>query len=526
MRPSRNRTNVNTYNLKILSGIVSRTRKRQGSSGNSEVKDEAPPTPQIATQEGIQAAESGSLDQTSGLPSPVIPPSLLELGRSPSNGEAKTAQQSRPTSSQTSRRSCKCFNPYDDSNGHFYAVNQLFSQGVWIGYLAPDRHKESFRELPSFYTLKSNYAKLMSPYPRATQGLVGQPRHAVCRGCVSGTSKVFELREVQFYGKSKLVIMPLDGDDEAGVFAIMLPQKHDRSLHGLQSYRPWEIIESDNGQRFFNDYEVLTLRNLDSSADVLATALEALPILGRTKTAVELKKRSVSDSNYIYDTSTLSASSMPDTSTPTTRTLEEGDIREDDIQEDESIRTKRHRSSTATSRKSHTIEEERPSDYDSPVCSGAGNFVETPLDCAAQSPGTSTPNLQPRVTKRHLSPETVNLELTKEQADRIYIIWIVKDRDLEYEFVHTISECKTFAGLLRLLEEDTEAIPAIAEILKRTKTWRLCCSLGGHGGMNKALIAREGKKAAFDRLQTILAEAPLWNANSHGRVHVELRSLG
>lgn len=207
MRPSRNRTNVNTYNLKILSGIVSRTRKPQGSSGNSEVKDEAPSTPQDGTHEGSQAAEAGSLDQTSGfqtneLPWPAIPPSLLELGRSQSSGEAKTVQQSPPTSSQTPRRYLKCFNPHADPNGHFYSVHQLFTQGVWIGYLAPDRHKESFRGLPSFNMLRSNCAKLIAPYPKATQGLVGQNRYAVCRGCVSGTSKVFELREVQFYGKS------------------------------------------------------------------------------------------------------------------------------------------------------------------------------------------------------------------------------------------------------------------------------------------------------------------------------------
>lgn len=39
----------------------------------------------------------------------------------------------------------------------------------------------------------------------------------------------------------KVVIMPLDGDDDAGVFAIMIPQTTDRSLHGLQSYRPYEV---------------------------------------------------------------------------------------------------------------------------------------------------------------------------------------------------------------------------------------------------------------------------------------------
>ncbi|XP_014557102.1 hypothetical protein COCVIDRAFT_37430 [Bipolaris victoriae FI3] len=426
---------------------------------------------------------------------------LLELGRSQSSGEAKTVQQSPPTSSQTSRRYLKCFNPHADPNGHFYSVHQLFTQGVWIGYLAPDRHKESFRGLPSFNMLRSNCAKLIAPYPKATQGLVGQNRYA------------------------KLVIMPLDGDDEAGVFTIMLPQKHDRSLHGLQSYRPYEIIESDNGQAFSNDYEVLTLRNLDSSADVLTTTLDALPMLERIKAAVEVNKRSVSDSNYIYDNSAFSASSMTGTSTPKTRTLEEGEIREDDMQEDEPIKTKRHRSSTTTSRRSHTTEEEKLSDYDSPAYPGTEGFVETSLDSAAQNSVTTTSNLQPRVTKRHLSPETVYPELTKEQADRTYIIWFVKDRGLEYEFVHTIGECKTFAGLLQLLEEDTESIPSIAEILKETKTWRLCCSLDSHGGMNKALIAREGKETAFDRLQTILAEAPLWSTNPHGRVYVELRSL-
>ena len=47
---------------------------------------------------------------------------------------------------------------------------------------------------------------------------------------------------VRYVNKTqKLVIMPLDGDDDAGVFAIMLPQKIDRSLHGLQAYRPYEV---------------------------------------------------------------------------------------------------------------------------------------------------------------------------------------------------------------------------------------------------------------------------------------------
>ena len=67
-------------------------------------------------------------------------------------------------------------------------------------------------------------------------------------------------------GEQKLVIMPLDADDDVGAFAIMLPQKVDRSLRGLQSYRPYELTNGGKGDSFVNNYMMLTLRNPDSES--------------------------------------------------------------------------------------------------------------------------------------------------------------------------------------------------------------------------------------------------------------------
>ncbi|KAL1799807.1 hypothetical protein ACET3X_000149 [Alternaria dauci] len=116
----------------------------------------------------------------------------------------------------------------------------------------------------------------------------------------------------------------------------------------------------------------------------------------------------------------------------------------------------------------------------------------------------------------------ISLDLTDEQAERICFIWTVIDDDIEYEFVHALSECKSFRGLLDLLEEDAEAIPSAASIISKTNVWRMTYRLGQSA---KAVVLRKGTEAAFDRLQTMLAQSSIWQDHPNAKIDIELKSL-
>jgi hypothetical protein len=206
MRPLRSRTDVKTYDFKMIPGIDKirrRRRKPQGETSISEAKDAAPGTSQVEINGTSQAAvlnflEQDDSGQSSRLPPPTLPPSQFELEKSLSHGKVGTMEHDKLTGSQTTGQSYDCFNPHVNPKGHFYSANQLYARGVWIGYLASNRQSKSFRGLPSFNTLKSNHAKEIQPCPPAIEGSVGQARPAICRGCFPDSQVAFELREVQF----------------------------------------------------------------------------------------------------------------------------------------------------------------------------------------------------------------------------------------------------------------------------------------------------------------------------------------
>ncbi|KNG49534.1 integral membrane protein [Stemphylium lycopersici] len=458
--------------------------------------------------------EQDGSSQSSGLTSPMLSPKSRALETPLSSEEAATGKESRYADSPNSMSFYNCFNSQNNPRGHFYSANRLFTRGIWIGYLAPDRQSESFRGLPSFQELKFNCAKFSPPHPPVIQGSAGQTRQAVCRGCAASNSAVIPLSEIQFYRKSKLVIMPLDGDDEAGVFAIMLPQKSDRSLKGLQCYRPYEITNDGRGEIFVNDYMVLTLRNPHSDAGVLATALEVLQSHEFGNANTKTMKRPISESLDAYGTTTVFEAINADISPSISRVLQKVATEEDEVEEYQlPSRNEAKGSAKSTRRRDEGI---LPGD-NGHIKPEAGRIrQENSIPIAFSKPS-------PQSTRPAFPIESIPLDLIDEQAKRVYLFWPIKHQDVDYEFVHTLKECKSFTGLLSMLEEETEAIPPIAEILARTRTWRLSYSIGD--GTNKAIIARKGMEAAFDRLQTTLTQASIWGNHSQGRVYVELKSL-
>ena len=196
-RPTRARNKVLTYNLRILSG-TSRSSCRRSHNVDPQSARHSDPRISTGEQDNLETTESleehfqqNHGEDSSELTSPMMSPNLLALETSLSK-EGTTSSPANNTSLYD------CFNATLHPKGHFYSAKKLFARGVWIGYLSPDRHSESFHGLPSFSTLKANFTNFIPPYPPAIGGFVRGERHAVCRGCASSTSGLIAFFEIQF----------------------------------------------------------------------------------------------------------------------------------------------------------------------------------------------------------------------------------------------------------------------------------------------------------------------------------------
>ncbi|KAL5425921.1 hypothetical protein PMIN07_003095 [Paraphaeosphaeria minitans] len=146
--------------------------------------------------------------------------------------------------------------------GHSRSAKILAKAGIWIGYAASNKHNLSFQGLPSFKELKDNCENMTQPIPPMVDGGVSNDtRVAICRAC-GETSPEIHLLEIQVMKRpaTKVTIMPLHHNGQScELFCILVPQRHDRTLQGLQVFRPYEL-EKD-GNTFNSNYELASARN-------------------------------------------------------------------------------------------------------------------------------------------------------------------------------------------------------------------------------------------------------------------------
>jgi hypothetical protein len=155
---------VATYNLKALSRI-------SGLSHQQDLDEDIPTvnlrsrshTPPAARNE-IPRARSPQLDPLSRTTSPMPTTEIPVFGTSLAIKSTDTGTRDVAVSDTDGNINVfDCFNTQDHPRGHYYSALELFKRGVWIGYLAPERHKESFGGLPSFNNLKGNYKSMSNP---------------------------------------------------------------------------------------------------------------------------------------------------------------------------------------------------------------------------------------------------------------------------------------------------------------------------------------------------------------------------
>lgn len=95
-----------------------------------------------------------------------------------------------------------CFSKHNGPQRHYYAASDLYDAGIWVGFLSPERHRESYRSLPSFSKLRLNAKKFNPPFPPPVSGVAREERHAVCRGCLGDESQLITLREIAYITKT------------------------------------------------------------------------------------------------------------------------------------------------------------------------------------------------------------------------------------------------------------------------------------------------------------------------------------
>ena len=322
----------------------------------------------------------------------------------------------------------------------------------------------------------------------------------------------------------KVLIMPLEGADDAGLFCIMLPQPMDRSIKALEKLRPYEHgFERDGTKPFANDYMLLVMRDITRDSGILhmirmrldpaelsriadrpgrqrsgsgarngaslAPTVEKIPQKGRPKKVVKRKRQQASDDNFEPQGATKKDKTRPLTSprmSASISQLSDGDTTEP-------LRVPNEHSSTSRVR----VQEQTPT---------------SPRDLPRPSP-IRTP-----------VPEAVDAsQFTDVQALRIHFHWKVDYEGLKYDFMRTLGATKTFSGLLRAFREDSEYFPPATQQMQ-SKLWILARRMGDGDAIVISLNDRDFELSFNDRLRTLI-ENEAWKEDPGAVAKIELKAM-
>ncbi|KAF1978645.1 hypothetical protein BU23DRAFT_595780 [Bimuria novae-zelandiae CBS 107.79] len=347
----------------------------------------------------------------------------------------------------------------------------LAKAGVWVGYAAPEKHELSFQGLPSFKKLKANCKNMSPPFPPMAPGEADNVvRYAACRSCYGETSPIVELREIQIMKRPPtFTIIPLHAKDDNGdLFCILLPQPNDRSLQGLEAFRPYDI---GNGKAFTSYFELLSPRNR-SFVNTKEEALHALGILAES-TVVPTPRPSPSLSKKSPEKPLPHRKMNSMISHPKKKTSEAIEAKEP--------QNKRQASGATTAHMQARTPISREDSYAAP---------ETPSG---------------------LDRSAVLSTLSEEQAKRVLLVWIVNVVDVEYEFSHSVYACPTFCDFLKNTLADASGDPEVIHMIDKTSSWRFIYQAPGE--TKKAFTVRVYNKSegtGYERLVYSIAQSTIW----------------
>jgi hypothetical protein len=325
--------------------------------------------------------------------------------------------------------------------------------------------------------------------------------------------------------------MPLDGEDDMGMFCILLPQPMDRSMKSLQAWRPYEVNNGGDGKKFGNNFMLFTLRSTSIDAGTVETVYATLHPRDTTILASQPVAKSI-----VTPAPAATPSIQPNT--------EEEDS--DESLMSQKARAARKRSSRSSSdhatnenkrkRTGATIlrlPEGKPNHLSSsePISSTQDTLSTTSLTSAREEkqtagrqdsmPQTILPvNDTQSSSSRTVPPAAPVICLADEQALNISIIWSLEMDGEVCDFPLTMAECKSFSEMLETLREMVQSLPAAAAMLEKTDLWGLTYMLPS--GTKKTQMARPGTEVAFNRMRTELAQCASMVGDS---MEIELKAV-
>ncbi|KAJ4305449.1 hypothetical protein N0V90_000980 [Kalmusia sp. IMI 367209] len=431
------------------------------------------------------------------------------------------------------------------SRGRFDSAKFLVKAGIWVGYAAPEKHSSSYKGLPSFSQLKSNTKTITPPFPPTASGTAsGDERWGVCRACYGETSTLIQLHEIQLMkGKSfnlKVTIMKIDSRSRDELFCILIPKAIDRSLRGIETFRPYEIAPNGQGTSFTSEIELITPRNRSQvwtyqevleSFGLAPAPLDPLPT--PSSSLPEASTEGSPPSSSLHEESVERAPPSP--------TLPEESIEKplpERAMTKTLLRSRRQRSAwgrfiDATTNRARDSLQQKQGD-DTPKKRTLSDSVST--DSQHKRQNTKTPVSRPHPptpisrevsriaseTPGYNNNDDLTHFLSEDQAKRVLLVWVVEVDGVEYDFSHSLHVCPAFSDYLDLVCSDAVDDPQITNLVNASNVWRLTYELPGH--TKKAFTIRiNGNDSAYGRIRQSLAQSSFWQNHLYEDINIDLR---
>jgi len=302
--------------------------------------------------------------------------------------------------------------------------------------------------------------------------------------------------------------MPLDGVDSLGMFCILLPQPNDRSLQGLQIYRPYEHRDGGASKLFTSSIMILTLRNTSQASGTLETVRA---ILGSPNPQPDGESSSPLGGDIVdKQMKPIEKQNAPASSKK--RRLSKVTLAS---YEDQALKKRKDTESPApfsTQPNTGSRETTEPlviDDCDKSRLEGPRSSLGADI---FQAVSAGSPAIPPY--------------LTKDQSKRVCLVWVVTANDIEYCFSHPLASCSQLSDYFILVREDAADDQEVLDLLDRSKVWRLTYQLPNLPDLpKKAFTIRSGDETGYEKLLQSLAQCPHWQSGSESKIDVELRML-
>lgn len=324
----------------------------------------------------------------------------------------------------------------------------------------------------------------------------------------------------------KVVVMPLQGADEAGLFCIMLPQSLDRSIKALDLFRPYEHgIDRNDSKSFANEIMLLAVRDRDNSGSGILSTVR------KTLDPVELAT--------IADRSSSPNSSAQNAPRPTAE-----NITQSGGQPRFKAKRKQQQPDGEDSASGGPVKRNRQVPLKGPrmsehiVSLSDDDLDDVPLIPKARGL-TSRPRVQqptPVSPSSALNPSSIqaprppvvfmnHLQFTDEQVQRIFFVWKIEFEGEDAEVRRSLSAYGTFRKLLESFREDANIIPSAAQQIQ-AKLWLMRYELAG--GKGKTVFVKPASpdfEHSFDSILRHLAENEEWKKNKSMVIEIEVRAI-